>query len=886
MRITLRKTVLSILGILVLIAAIVWMMPGASAKADDPWPGSDAGWQVFPTESTMYIRPDETQVTPTVEWVIQDDTLYIQPTDGRNVGSFGTDIGPSLTDSNDYRDTTSYHPWGTQTYSKIRVKGTIKVGFHNKNGIHTPGANLAWMFGSNDQLTDISGLSHFDVSNAVSLQNIFNGDSALTDFSPIAHWNVKNVTRLVGAFQNTGVTDLTPFANWDVSHVTDMGHIYQDNNGLTQIADGPFSYEYKLTSLHGLENWNVSNVTSANGMFALDSSLNDTSAIEGWDLSNVTGDQTTPDGYDASIFDQSLASNWKKLGVPALSKGGALVANSYYTELNARGDVSEVTSEGNDAIRRNFSSLNTYSSSCPPSWANGVVLVPYIPSWTLSFDPNGGQGSMTPLTTKYLTKATLPASKFFRFGYQFIGWSTQSGDQKNLLQTGSQWAPDGGGRENEKATLYAQWKQIFSGGTTPITGPGGMLPGWVQTGSSGTTGTISTGMTAAASFTNRYEPGSTTFVFHLSKLVDGSVPSTTERYTFNLYDGSGKKIATTQNMGSEIVFPAQSFTSPGSYAFMVSEDTAGIPATMNRDTHVVHFEVDVHPKDSTHAGLWATSKHEGDLTFKNTTHTGALTVKKTVTGTTDTSKQFTVAINAQTSSHAPLSGTYDGLPFTSGLATLSLQAGKSQTITGLPAGTIWTVSEKNIPAGYSLKSITSKSGTIQPDQTETTTVENSYKAQPATAIIQMRKQVLVGPGNAVGVVGNKKYTFTLCEMDTTSTCKDVSNGTATALPDGSITFSPFTYTTPGTHTYKVSETDNHDPSVKYDTKTYQVTVNVADNGAGKLVATVTGNNQTFTNRIPQVGSMPETGRAGVLPFGILCMIVVAISVVMLVMRWD
>ena len=33
----------------------------------------------------------------------------------------------------------------------------------------------------------------------------------------------------------------------------------------------------------------------------------------------------------------------------------------------------------------------------------------------------------------------------------------------------------------------------------------------------------------------------------------------------------------------------------------------------------------------------------------------------------------------------------------------------------------------------------------------------------------------------------------------------------------------------------------------YDTATHKVTVNVTDNGQGQLVATVTGNNPTFTN---------------------------------------
>ena len=85
-----------------------------------------------------------------------------------------------------------------------------------------------------------------------------------------------------------------------------------------------------------------------------------------------------------------------------------------------------------------------------------------------------------------------------------------------------------------------------------------------------------------------------------------------------------------------------------------------------------------------------------------------------------------------------------------------------------------------------------------------------------------------------------KYEFELKEGD-----KVVD--TATNAADGTVTFKEIEYNEAGSHTYTISEKAGSEAGVTYDTATHEVTVNVTDNGEGKLVATVTGNNPTFTN---------------------------------------
>ena len=71
--------------------------------------------------------------------------------------------------------------------------------------------------------------------------------------------------------------------------------------------------------------------------------------------------------------------------------------------------------------------------------------------------------------------------------------------------------------------------------------------------------------------------------------------------------------------------------------------------------------------------------------------------------------------------------------------------------------------------------------------------------------------------------------------------------TATNAADGTVTFKAKDFAKAGVYTYTITEVKGNDENIKYDENSYKVTVEVVDNGAGKLVTTVTGNNPTITN---------------------------------------
>jgi hypothetical protein len=95
--------------------------------------------------------------------------------------------------------------------------------------------------------------------------------------------------------------------------------------------------------------------------------------------------------------------------------------------------------------------------------------------YTVTFDANGGSGSMSTQSGSYNTTAALTNNAFTRTGYTFAGW--------NAVQGGGGAAYANGGNYTFTAsnTLYAQWN-INSYAVTPNAGAGGSIsPSGAQT---------------------------------------------------------------------------------------------------------------------------------------------------------------------------------------------------------------------------------------------------------------------------------------------------------------------------------------------------------------------------------------------------------------------
>ena len=114
---------------------------------------------------------------------------------------------------------------------------------------------------------------------------------------------------------------------------------------------------------------------------------------------------------------------------------------------------------------------------------------------------------------------------------------------------------------------------------------------------------------------------------------------------------------------------------------------------------------------------------------------------------------------------------------------------------------------------------------------------NTY-AHGTTSVVLGATKVLSGKALADG-----QFTFALTAED--GTVYQAKNNAA-----GSVAFPALTFAEPGTYVYTISEVNDKQANVTYDTATYDVVVNVVDDGQGNLVATVAyddGTAPTFKN---------------------------------------
>ena len=117
------------------------------------------------------------------------------------------------------------------------------------------------------------------------------------------------------------------------------------------------------------------------------------------------------------------------------------------------------------------------------------------------------------------------------------------------------------------------------------------------------------------------------------------------------------------------------------------------------------------------------------------------------------------------------------------------------------------------------------------------TFVNTY-AHGTTSVVLGATKVLSGKALADG-----QFTFALTAED--GTVYQAKNDAA-----GSVAFPALTFAEPGTYVYTISEVNDKQANVTYDTATYRVVVNVVDDGQGNLVATVAyddGAAPTFKN---------------------------------------
>ena len=188
---------------------------------------------------------------------------------------------------------------------------------------------------------------------------------------------------------------------------------------------------------------------------------------------NADGSETYPAGTSLGLLagDTTLYAKWKDVEPAPVTH--------FTVSFDANGGTGEMASADVDADAeytvpastftapsgKVFDSWNTAADGtgtkympqdAPAIHENMTLFAQWVAApatkCTVTFDANGGAGSMDVLTADLGTTVTLPASTFTRDGYVFAGWNTAADGTGTAIVNGGQLTL------GSDATLYAQWK--------------------------------------------------------------------------------------------------------------------------------------------------------------------------------------------------------------------------------------------------------------------------------------------------------------------------------------------------------------------------------------------------------------------------------------------
>lgn len=359
-------------------------------------------------------------------------------------------------------------------------------------------------------------------------------------------------------------------------------------------------------------------------------------------------------------------------------------------------------------------------------------------------------------------------------------------------------------------------------------------------------------VTDAITFDNSYDPAKTGVTISGTKELTGKNIEN-NMFTFRITgdnDAPMPSATEVQNVGSSFAFGTIEYTEPGTYVYHISEVNDGKTGYTYDGTV---YDVTVVVTD-TDGALHADVSGADAIVFKNSydpgqvTLTGetALRAHKTLTGRELNAEEFVFEVK-DADGNVLTTGTNDAdgnvvfgdLTFDqTGTYNYTISE-RNDSLGGITYdGTIYTVQiDVTDAGGYLEAAVQYFEGNTQTDLPE---FENEYTAA-STGVSLGASKILTGRDLKDG-----EFTFVLKDADG-NTVDEAANDA-----NGSVKFDEITYDQAGTYRYTVSEVKGDDTTITYDETVYDVTVEVADNGSGTLVPTVTiGNGDSqgivFTN---------------------------------------
>ena len=291
----------------------------------------------------------------------------------------------------------------------------------------------------------------------------------------------------------------------------------------------------------------------------------------------------------------------------SISYSGATYSNSIYLDCTTSGDCfSYKWGSWNDhkmpltitGVRagQGVITIEMYDSDTDQLITSSKVYVTVTaPTYTISYNANGGSGVPSSQTKHYNTTLTLSSIKPTRTGYTFLGWSTNSSATSATYQPGSSFSNDA------NTTLYAVWKANTY--TVTYNASGGTGAPNSQTKTHGVNLTLSsskptrTGYTFLGWSTNSsatsatYQPGSS-FSSNSNTTLYAVWKANTYTVTYNANGGTGAPDSQTKTHGVNLTLSSSKPTRTG-YTFLGWSTNSSATSATYEPNDIYNIESDI-----------------------------------------------------------------------------------------------------------------------------------------------------------------------------------------------------------------------------------------------------------------------------------------------------
>lgn len=222
----------------------------------------------------------------------------------------------------------------------------FKSGIKNTDALNKWDTSNVIEFGGafeSSAIENTNGLESWKLDSAVSLYSMFADTKKLDDLNGIGRWNVSSVENMQNIFKDSSITNVRALYKWNTSSVTNMTEAFANTE--------------KLESPKGLDNWNITNLSTLNQIFA-SSGIKDVDGLGGWDTSHVEKLYKTF-AYTEHLENLDDIASWNTDSL--ISLPGAFLRTRSLVSLEPLANWSPKIQNGEEALSYTFSGCGATS---------------------------------------------------------------------------------------------------------------------------------------------------------------------------------------------------------------------------------------------------------------------------------------------------------------------------------------------------------------------------------------------------------------------------------------------------------------------------------------------------------------------------------------------